>query len=152
MNKRAMESLLLICILPTLGVTPFAPMAYADDWPMYHHDPAHTGVGSGTAALSSTLLWNFTAGAAIDSSPAVKDGVVFLCSSTSKDSTSDGEVFALNATNGNLLWNSTVAGSIVNSSPCVVDGVVYVGSFGGQRVLRLECYHRRPALGVLHPI
>jgi outer membrane protein assembly factor BamB len=44
-------------------------------WPMWRHDPEHTGVGqSGPANL--TLRWNFTTGGGIISSPSVGDGEV----------------------------------------------------------------------------
>ena len=83
-------------------------------------------------------LWNFTtarssffsgfagcgvspSGNAVDSSPVVADGVVYVGSY-------DHNVYALNSATGAKLWNYT-AGGTVWSSPAVADGVVYVGSF-----------------------
>ncbi len=63
-------------------------------------------------------------GAAVVSSPAVANGVVYVGSS-------DQNVYALNASTGALLWKYTTGGQIDHSSPAVTNGVVYVGSFDG---------------------
>src|SRR5262249_28162523 len=54
------------------------------------------------------------------SSPAVVNGVVYFGSD-------DGNVYALNASTGALLWRFAAVGQ-VESSPAVVNGVVYVGT------------------------
>jgi outer membrane protein assembly factor BamB len=54
------------------------------------------------------------------SSPAVKNEVVYV-------SSYDGNVYALNARTGTLLWSYKTR-SFVESSPAVANGVVYVGS------------------------
>lgn len=120
-------SLLLVTLVAKLGVQ----TAPTDDWPMFRHDPAHSGESSSTPVINPTLLWNFTIGSAIDSSPAVKDGIIYICSPT-------GEIFALNATNGNQIWNLTTGHTIYRSSPCVANGVAYIGSFGVQGVYALN--------------
>ena len=56
----------------------------------------------------------------MDSSPAVVNGVVYIGSD-------DGNVYALNASTGAMLWSFTTGGR-VESSPTVVNGVVYIGS------------------------
>jgi glucose dehydrogenase len=105
----------------------YAPKAIAQksssDWPMFHADPSHSGAGTGNPALTPTLLWNYTTGGTIESSPAVVNSVVYIGSF-------DGNVYALNATNGDKIWNHTT-GKHVYSSPAVVGGVVYVGSGDG---------------------
>jgi eukaryotic-like serine/threonine-protein kinase len=90
------------------------------DWPMFRSNPSHNGAETGNAALTPTLLWNFTTGSAVYSSPAVVNGVVYIGSM-------DGNVYALNAENGNRIWNHPI-GDDVKSSPAVVNGVVFVGS------------------------
>jgi outer membrane protein assembly factor BamB len=72
-------------------------------------------------AFAGTLVWNYTTGGAVASSPAVADGVVFVGSY-------DGKVYAFNASNGNLVWSYTTDDMVV-SSPAVADGKVYVGSY-----------------------
>jgi outer membrane protein assembly factor BamB len=54
------------------------------------------------------------------SSPAIPDGKVYAGSE-------DGNVYALNAATGALLWTFTT-GSSVSSSPAVANGMVYIGS------------------------
>jgi outer membrane protein assembly factor BamB len=106
------------------------------DWPMFHANPSHTGVGSGNPVLTPTLLWNYTTGFQVESSPAVVNGVVYIGSD-------DGNVYALNAANGDKIWNYTTGSppeiqipggappipqNGVATSPAVVDGIVYVGA------------------------
>jgi outer membrane protein assembly factor BamB len=96
---------------------PFA----AADWPMFHGDPSRNGVGTGSPVLTPTLLWNYTTGGGVLSSPAIVNGVVYIASA-------DDNVYALNAANGRKLWNYTMGGDPGVSSPAVVDGKVYIGS------------------------
>jgi eukaryotic-like serine/threonine-protein kinase len=55
------------------------------------------------------------------SSPAVVAGVVYFGSG-------DGDVYALDSTNGTLRWKFQT-GDVVHASPAVADGVVYIGSW-----------------------
>ena len=65
--------------------------------------------------------WSHKTGSAVESSPAVVNGVVYVGSY-------DNKVYALNASTGALLW-SYATGNSVDSSPAVANGVVYVGSW-----------------------
>jgi outer membrane protein assembly factor BamB len=65
-------------------------------------------------------VWNFAAGNAVESSPAVADGYVYVGSW-------DGNVYCLDASTGVKVWNYTTGG-LVESSPAVAGGYVYVGS------------------------
>jgi outer membrane protein assembly factor BamB len=91
------------------------------DWPMFHADASHSSVGEGSPVLIPMLLWSYTTGNIVASSPAVVGGVVYIGSG-------DGNVYALNAATGSKLWNFSTRGPVY-SSPAVVSGVVYVGSF-----------------------
>jgi outer membrane protein assembly factor BamB len=74
-------------------------------------------------ARSGNILWEFSSGGIMDSSPAIADGrVYFGCN----DNTS----YALDAATGAQLWNFTTGGR-VRSSPAVANGVVYLGSNDG---------------------
>ena len=55
------------------------------------------------------------------SSPAVVDGRVYY-------GTGDGGVYAIDASNGLMLWKFST-GDVVHASPSVVNGVVYIGSW-----------------------
>ncbi len=90
------------------------------DWPMFRHDPAHTGQADGEAEPPLELLWKFKPGDGVSSSPAVADGVVYVGSY-------DDYVYALDADSGEEKWKYET-GDSVHSSPAVADGVVYVGS------------------------
>jgi len=133
------------------GSKPQALQSATDWWPMFHHDLTHTGYSSTSAPLTNQTLWNFTTGITlggtnqtggpqyttartrssdglnvtyggnVPSSPAVVDGIVYV-------GASDGNVYALNASTGTLIWNYTT-GFWINSSPAVADGKVYIGSW-----------------------
>jgi outer membrane protein assembly factor BamB len=68
---------------------------------------------------SLNLLWSYTTGGAVQSSPSVADGVVYVNST-------DNNLYALNASTGAKLW-SYPTGGLVYDSPAVANGVVYDG-------------------------
>jgi outer membrane protein assembly factor BamB len=68
---------------------------------------------------SLDLLWTYTTGGPIYTSPSVADGVVYVAST-------DGNTYALKASTGALLWSYPMGAYF--SSPAVTNGVVYVGS------------------------
>ena len=111
----------VVCII-FLSSLVLIPLANAD-WTMYHADPSHNGVATGTSVLTPKLLWNFTADGTITSSPAMVNGVVYIGSDA-------GNLYALKAANGAKIWNYTTLNSI-ESSPAVANGLVYVGSDDG---------------------
>jgi outer membrane protein assembly factor BamB len=80
-------------------------------------------------ASDGALLWNYTTGDVVISSPAVAEGVVYVGSY-------NGIVYALDAAAGRLLWNFETSG-LVASSPAVADGLVYVGS-GDDKIYALQ--------------
>jgi hypothetical protein len=96
----------VVCMIfvSSLVLLPFANA----DWPMFRADPSRSGVGTGSPALTPSLLWKYTAGSWVVSSSAVVNGVVYIGSD-------DHSVYALNATNGIQLWNYTAVGVIESS-------------------------------------
>jgi len=66
-------------------------------------------------------MWQYTLNGGSNSSPAVANGVVYFPAG-------DGNLIALNASTGALLWSYTIGSE---SSPAVVNGMVYVGSDDG---------------------
>lgn len=116
-----MFTMLLLSMLPlTFNVEPVAADAAVDWWPMFSHDPNHTGYSTSTAPNTNQTIWNYTTGHWVDSSPAVADGMVYVGSIDSK-------VYCLDALTGTQVWNYTT-GKGVYSSPAVTDGRVYFGS------------------------
>ncbi|WP_254862834.1 PQQ-binding-like beta-propeller repeat protein [Halovivax gelatinilyticus] len=69
---------------------------------------------------SGERLWRFETDGAVDSSPAVVDGVVYV-------GCDDNTVYAIDAHEGTDRWQFQT-GDSVTGSPTVVDGTVYVGS------------------------
>lgn len=93
----------------------------SDWWSMFHHDPKHTGYSTSSAPnYPNTVWWYWLAGQGF-SSPCVADGMVFIGSSNI--------VYALNETNGLLIWDYVTDGPVHNSVPAVADGKVFIGSW-----------------------
>jgi len=108
-----------------------------DEWSMFRHDLNNTGHSNSTAPETNNLLWNYTVGSPVISSPAVADGKVYIGSH-------DHNVYCLNSSTGELIWNYTT-GDGVWSSPAVAYGMVYVGSldnnvycFGSGYILKVK--------------
>jgi outer membrane protein assembly factor BamB len=91
-------------------------------WPMWRHDPEHSGTGQ-SGPTNITLRWKFATGGAVISSPSVVDGKVYVGSE-------DKNIYCLDARNGGLFWNFTT-GFGIKSSPAVADGKVYIGPDDG---------------------
>jgi outer membrane protein assembly factor BamB len=90
-----------------------------DWWPMFHHDEYHSGFSTSAAPDTNQILWNYTTGSNVSSSPAVADGKIFFCSN-------DENVYCLNANNGAYIWQYS-AGDWIRSSPAIAYGNVYFG-------------------------
>jgi outer membrane protein assembly factor BamB len=72
--------------------------------------------------VTGTVKWKYLTGGYVRSSPAVANGVVYIGSS-------DGSLYALDASTGAVLWSYTIGGGLpVFSSPTVVNGVVYLAA------------------------
>jgi outer membrane protein assembly factor BamB len=106
-----------------------------DTWPMFGHDPLHSGVSPDTAIGASTapslsLRWSQSLGTGQDQpSPAVAYSAA-LKETLVYDVTFTGVVSAFNASTGALVWRRTVA-SPVYSSPAVYRNTVYFGDSQG---------------------
>jgi outer membrane protein assembly factor BamB len=85
-------------------------------------------VGSGTDLIGIDLqarkiLWNYSTGGKIISSPALLDSAVIVGSN-------DGYLYAINPNNGEKIWDFQTQGQ-VTASPTVTNGVVFIGSEDG---------------------
>src|SRR2546427_97551 len=103
------------------------PSLLSEDWPMYGHDlwgtyfhSAETAVNNATVS-SLVEKWRVD-GIGMYGTPAVSLGTVYV-------STMTGDVVALDATTGELKWNTSI-GLPMTSSPAVGDGIVYVTDLG----------------------
>ncbi len=70
------------------------------------------------------LIWKFSTGGKIYSTPAIKDKRVVVPST-------DGNIYCLDARNGKIIWTYNTSKSIV-ASPVIVDNKVLVGSSEGK--------------------
>ncbi|MFA5295420.1 MAG: PQQ-binding-like beta-propeller repeat protein [Methanoregulaceae archaeon] len=83
---------------------------------------ANTGVyDDGGVRPGNELLWKSMTESYVGSSPAVVEGVVYICGIY--------DINAIDALTGKLLWTSPDGGRV--SSPAVADNVVYVGNYDG---------------------
>jgi outer membrane protein assembly factor BamB len=98
----------------------------ADEWPLYHHDAAHTGYSNGTVPTTLPVQsWNYTLELdplSTPHSPAVADGFVYV--------NSEYNLSCLEASTGANIWSFPVV-SYADSAPAVFNGRVYVGSVNG---------------------
>ncbi len=75
-------------------------------------------------------VWtNATLTGPVRGSPAVANGTVFV--GDDDDGSNGGNVYALNASSGDLRWDLDLSAANVRSSPAVVEGRLYVGSADG---------------------
>jgi uncharacterized repeat protein (TIGR02543 family) len=119
------------------GVAGAAPGAAAssDTWPMFNHDPLHSGVSPDTAIGASTAA-GLTArwSARLTSTPDQSSPAVAFNSSRNAtlvyEVTYSGVASAFNASTGALVWQRAVR-SNVDSSPAVYGNTVYFGTNGG---------------------
>src|SRR5665647_2189462 len=84
-------------------------------------------------ALNPSLLWKYSTSNGVCSSPTIDNGVLYVgCLNTFFIGTQEyhvGNFYALNAANGEKLWNHSIP--VGDSSTTVADGIVYVKSFDG---------------------
>jgi len=97
------------------------------DWPMYQHDPAHTGRTSATITNSGPLYvqWAYSFGerVEVEVQPVLADGVLYV-------GVMNGEMNAINANTGTMLWRVLPGGPIAHTA-AVADGRVIYGSLDG---------------------
>ena len=86
---------------------------------MFHQNLAHTGKSEYTAPKTNQTLWKINTGSQVGS-PVVVGGLIYVGSY-------DRKIYALDASNGDLVWNFTTGGPVY-SSAAVDDGIVYIGS------------------------
>jgi outer membrane protein assembly factor BamB len=99
----------------------FGPVTAAQGW-MFRADPTHSGVyNDGGIRPTSMLLWTYTTGGGVISSPAVANRIVYVGSD-------DQKVYALNTTTGAPIWTYMTGGGVGSSPAVAKHGVVYVGS------------------------
>jgi outer membrane protein assembly factor BamB len=99
-----------------------------ENWPMYQHDPQHSGYSSCPAPDTAYVFWTYDAGVPIIASPVVVGNTVYVPAL--------GKIVALKADTGKVLWTqeAPVAGSI----PAVSGETLVVGTTRGFMALDTE--------------
>jgi len=104
--------------------------AWAGDWAMMYHDPAHTSSTPDSGPSTRQFAWSYQIGPALPnwdyihiSSPAVVNGKVYVGSI-------NGRVYCFDHSGGPPLWVKQLRDTVF-SSPAVVDGKVYAGTWNG---------------------
>lgn len=105
------------------AMNPASPLD-ANDWPMYEHDPAHSGRTPATVYNTGPLFlqWAYSFGerVEVEAQPIIANGVIY-------QGVMNGEMHAIDANDGHALWISRPGGAIAHTA--ATDGVrVYFGS------------------------
>lgn len=117
---KTMEGSMNSSATPTQRSSDASIQSTVDWWPMFHHDPSHTGTSTSKAPTTNNTMWTYGMGWwGASSSPAVVGGLVYMGFG--------GELHCLKAATGELVWSSAIGDNEV-SSPAVAGGLVYAGS------------------------
>jgi len=115
--------LVSVLILSALAGVQFIGKVAADypyDWPMFGHNPQHTGYTESPAPNTNQTLWTAKIGVGAGTHPIVADGKLFI-------GAWDRKFYCFDAADGNQLWNYTTDGMVYANS-AYADGRVYLGS------------------------
>ena len=109
-----------IVLITTLVFAVFTGVAHADSpWPMFGHDPQHTGQSLFVGAQSNNVKWSYSFENAVYSEPVIDpNNVIYV-------RTGGGDVHAINP-DGTLKWEFHVGGSDNYGSLAIgKDGTIY---------------------------
>jgi len=128
----------VLCSLLLLSSSLVAVTVLAEDWPMFRHDPQHTGFSSSQAPHMTNVLWNMTLPTTVFSSPSFwkgrlyiggYDGNLYCIDADPSEGTKEG-IEDPEGAPYDLIWTYHANGSIV-SSPAIYDNKVYFGGLDG---------------------
>jgi outer membrane protein assembly factor BamB len=130
MLRKAFLSALLIVLIVVGGLPLIESLqgkewnAYAvssgDDWPMFLHDPAHTGSSKGPGPTKPVVLWNYTESR---STCVVANGVVYAGGFSNGFRSAN--IIAFDAYTGAKIWNYST--SSLQTSPAVYGDTLVIG-------------------------
>lgn len=112
-----MKKMLLVVLILSSNMS----SEVSQSWPMFMHDPQHTGFAACAAPDTVYLSWVYDAQAPIAASPIIIDGTVFLAAR--------GKMVALQAETGNVIWSHKIP--VMGSTPAICDGIIVVGTTTG---------------------
>src|SRR5580704_12001986 len=88
------------------------------DWLLQRGNPLQTGFVKSALPDKLEVLWQFATKDAIEGTPAVHDGIVYIGSL-------DGNLYALDLASGQQKWKSDVGP--IKAPPSYRDGFIYIG-------------------------
>jgi outer membrane protein assembly factor BamB len=113
------STIVSLCLVAAI-IFPAVQASPAENWPMFHKTPSHTGyTNSVPIKTTPKILWSFETNSAILSSVATSNDTVYVSNHS--------QTYALNISNGAELWE-TFGGY---SSPAIYNGILYTGHDGG---------------------
>jgi outer membrane protein assembly factor BamB len=117
---------LTVVLLILVACLPAASQAQpsASEWRQFRGNPRLTGVSSSVPPDTLKVLWSYSAGDAILSSPTVADGVVYV-------GVGNGDLIAVDLGSGKQRWKYATKSFVDESSPAIGAGAVYVGDLDG---------------------
>jgi outer membrane protein assembly factor BamB len=92
------------------------------DWPIFRGNAEQTGVAASTLPDKLDILWRFSAKDAIEGTPAIANGVVYIGSF-------DKNLYAIDLATGNEKWKYPAGES--KAPAAVREGKVYIGNLDG---------------------
>jgi parallel beta-helix repeat protein len=118
--------------IPPPPPPPPPPPSAGDDWPMFNHDPQHSGFSTSDAPDSPNLQWVFTGPTRL-TSPSVANGTAVVVSW-------EPTVYALHVNTGDILWSYDIQG--IPSQPVIANEMVFVSVkfFGGGGDYIVYCF------------
>ena len=100
-------------------------------WPMFRHDPQHTGYTSYTGPPQPEIKWKFIADKGIVSSAAIAyDGTIYFGSGWESGDIEGGSIYALNS-DGTLKWRYKSERGFFSSPAIGPDNIIYISSLDG---------------------
>jgi len=123
--KLLVASLVLSFVVLSTITLPIHAQLADSSWPMFQHDPQHTGGSPYVGPQTNNLKWKYTLGGSLSPLAIGSDDTIYLGST-------DGDLYAIN-TDGTPKWNYLTDSYISLSSPAIsLDGTICVGAFYGK--------------------
>lgn len=115
---KKVKKFLILCLLAG-----YVSFSYASDWPMFMGNIERTGYSSQTILPPLNFLWTYEIPGNIISSPVIYKNILYA-------SSRNGSIYALNASNGELIWDYSTDG-FIDATPAVSSESVIVSSLDG---------------------
>jgi outer membrane protein assembly factor BamB len=135
-KKYSVIIIVFLFLTASLNAILLSTASPSEDWPMFQHDPAHTGyIVTEPLTSNPVAAWSKPGGyGGVSSSPAVVDGVVYVTSA---------DLYAFNISTGEEMWS--VSGGGWGTNPIVNGDFVYCGGIAYDASTGAELWSPNPA-------